>query len=135
MRPIAREQERAAGDCLQARLGVSQSHEQAPPVVGERHGHGGEAAALQIVRGEAAPAPLVLQLIEGVLRIAPVAVQLRDGERVVGKVRHQHGVLVALGRDVLLDEGQAQLLFIAEAALRPAAGDAESRCAALGSNP
>ncbi len=53
--PNSRAQKRAAGDRLQARLGVGKTHEQTPPVVGQRHGHRTEATALQIVGGEPTP--------------------------------------------------------------------------------
>src|SRR5450759_4952646 len=58
--PNTREQERAAGDRLQACLGMSQAHKQAPPIVGQRYCHGSELATLQVMGGKAAPAPLVL---------------------------------------------------------------------------
>ena len=46
--------------------------------VDQRDQTGHVPAALQVPRGEAAPAPLVLQLIEAVLRVGPVAVELGD---------------------------------------------------------
>src|ERR1019366_3407878 len=102
--PDTREQERAAGDRLQACLGMGQAHKQAPPVVGQRHRHGSELATLQIMGGKAAPAPLVLQLIKGVLGIAPISVKLRDGAELMRQVGDQHCVLVALDRFAFLDE-------------------------------
>ena len=61
-------QPRATSDRLAARVRARQAHEwleaspQAPPVVDERHRAGGKLAAMQVVRGEPTPAPLVLQL-------------------------------------------------------------------------
>ncbi len=49
---------------------------------------------MQIVRGEAAPAPLVLQFVEGVLRIGPVSVELTEREHFVIEIGHQYGVFV-----------------------------------------
>ena len=58
-------------------IGIGQTDKQAPPIVDQRNTAGEQPAALQVVRREAAPSPLVLQLVEGVLTIAPIAVQLR----------------------------------------------------------
>jgi len=46
--------------------------------VDQRDQPGHVLAALQVPRGEAAPAPLVLQLVEAVLRVRPVPVELGD---------------------------------------------------------
>jgi hypothetical protein len=69
-------QPRAAGDGLASRLGIDQTNEQAPPVVDQRHRSCGQLAAMQIMGGEPAPAPLVLQLVEGVLGICSVTIEL-----------------------------------------------------------
>ena len=45
----------------------------------QRAGPGHGLAAVDVLRGEAAQAPLVLQLVEGVLRIGAVPVELPDG--------------------------------------------------------
>ena len=58
-----------AGDGLAPRIGMGQAHEQAPPVVDQRHAPGGQLTAMQVVRGKAAPAPLVLEFVEGILAI------------------------------------------------------------------
>ena len=69
-------QPRPAGNRLAAGFWMGQPDEQAPPVVDQRHRSGRELAAVQIVRREATPAPLVFQFIEGVLGISPIPVQL-----------------------------------------------------------
>ena len=48
-------QPRSAGDRLAPRFGIGQPHEQAPPVINERHSASRELAAMQVVSGEAAP--------------------------------------------------------------------------------
>src|SRR6476661_6770736 len=47
-------------------LRIGEAHEQAPPVVDQRHTARQQPAAFEIMRGEAAPAPLVLQLVRAV---------------------------------------------------------------------
>ena len=60
---------RTADDRVAPRLWVRQANKQAPPVVDQCHRPGRKLAAMQVVRGETAPAPLVLQLFEGILGI------------------------------------------------------------------
>jgi hypothetical protein len=114
-------QPRPAGDGLEPGFGVGQAHEQTPPVVDQRHRARRQLAAMQVVRGEAAPAPLVLELVEGVLRVGPVAVELAEREDFVVQVGDQHGVLVAgdalAALAVGLDEAQ-QLLTVVLAGRR-----------------
>ena len=69
-------QPRPAGNCLVPDVGTGQTYEQTPPVVGQRGETGHEAAALEVVGGEAAPAPLVLQLVKAVLAVTAAAVEL-----------------------------------------------------------
>jgi hypothetical protein len=45
-------------------LRIGEAHEQAPPIVDQRHTARQQPAAFEIMRGEAAPPPLVLQLVE-----------------------------------------------------------------------
>lgn len=49
---------------------------------------------MQVVRGEATPAPLVLQLVEGVLRICPVSVELPQAQNLVAGVGYQYRIFV-----------------------------------------
>lgn len=74
------------GDGLESGFGVGQAHKQTPPVVDQRHGTRRQLATMQIVRGEAAPAPLVLELVEGVLGVGAVAVELAEREDFVVQV-------------------------------------------------
>ncbi len=59
---------------------------------------GGEAAAGEIMRGEAAPAPLVLHLVENVLSVAPVAIELTERLGVFIERGDQNRVFVDLRR-------------------------------------
>src|SRR3984893_2460485 len=59
------EREKPAGYRLTMMLRIGEAHEQAPPVVDQRHTARQQPAAFEIMRGETAPAPLVLQLVEG----------------------------------------------------------------------
>ena len=58
-------------------IGVGQADEQIPPVEHQRDGAGHQTAALEVARGETAPAPLVLQFVETVLDM-PLAMPLID---------------------------------------------------------
>ena len=71
-------QQRPAGDRLAMLVGIGQTDEQIPPIGGEGDGAGHKLAAFDIMRGEAAPAPLVLHLVEQVFSVAPVAIELAD---------------------------------------------------------
>ena len=77
-------------------LGLRQPGEQVPPVVDQCHEAGGEAAAGEVVGGEAAPAPLVLQLVEDVLAIGSVAVELAEAEDGLAERGYERGMLVDL---------------------------------------
>jgi hypothetical protein len=59
-------QQRPAGNCLAMMVGLSQTHEQIPPVEHQGDAARHQAASFEIVRCEAAPAPLVLELVEAV---------------------------------------------------------------------
>src|SRR5207237_10211811 len=58
------EQERPAGYRLTMMLRIGEAHEQAPPVVDQRHTARQQPAAFEIMRGDAAPAPLVIKLVK-----------------------------------------------------------------------
>jgi hypothetical protein len=74
---------------------MRQSNEQTPPVVDQCHGTSSQLTAMQVVRGVAAPTPLVLEFIEGVLGIRPIPVELTEAENLVAGVGDENGVLVA----------------------------------------
>ena len=89
-----REQQRAAGDGLQASFGMRSTAVPAPPVVDQRTRPRHRLAAVDVLRSEAAQTPLVLQLVKGVLRIGPVTVELPDRLQRVSHVGDQHRVLL-----------------------------------------
>ena len=71
------EQQGPASDGFAMTIGVGQADEQIPPVEHQRDGTGHQTAALEVARGETAPAPLVLQFVETVLDM-PLAMPLID---------------------------------------------------------
>src|SRR5437588_12854214 len=86
------EQERPAGYRLTMMLRIGEAHEQAPPVVDQRHTARQQPATFEIMRGEAAPAPLVLQLVERILAVCPIAIQLTERQDLAVERGHQRGV-------------------------------------------
>src|ERR1017187_4837168 len=60
-----------------------QARKQGPPVVDQGDDARHDLAALQIVSGEAAPAPLVLQLVKVILRVGPVPVVLAQRQDLI----------------------------------------------------
>jgi len=88
-------------------LRIGEAHEQAPPVVDQRHTARQQPAAFEIMRGEAAPAPLVLQLVERVLAVCPIAIQLTEGQDLAVERGHQRGVFPDL--PIRPDLGKAEL--------------------------
>ena len=100
------QQQRPAGDRLAMMLADrragrtgSTSCRSAPPC-------GEQPAACQILRGEAAPAPLVLQLVERVLAVGPIAIQLPERQDLVVQRGDQGGVFPELA--VRPDLGKAE---------------------------
>src|SRR5260370_37886894 len=69
-----------------------EEQEQAPPVVDQRQNARQQTAAFEIMRGEAAPTPLVLQLVERVLAVCPIAVQLTERQDLAVERGHQCSV-------------------------------------------
>src|SRR5437763_7673299 len=86
------EQERPAGYRLTMMLRIGEAHEQAPPVVDQRYTARQQPAAFEIMRGEAAPAPLVLQLVKRILAVGPIAIQLTERQDLAVERGHQRGV-------------------------------------------
>jgi hypothetical protein len=74
----AGEQEIAARDRLHPCIGLGRPAIPAP-VVDQRYSSRTGLAALNVLRGKAAPAPLVLQLIKAVLAVGPIPVELAKG--------------------------------------------------------
>src|SRR5207253_2226497 len=86
------EQERPAGYRLTMMLRIGEAQEQAPPVVDQRYTARQQPAAFEIMRGEAAPAPLVLQLVKRILAVGPIAIQLTERQDLAVERGHQRGV-------------------------------------------
>src|ERR1700730_10479911 len=87
-------------------LRIGEAHKQAPPVVDQRHTARQQPAAFEIMRGEAAPTPLVLQLVERVLAVCPIAIQLTEGQDLAVERGHQRGVFPDL--PIRPDPGKAE---------------------------
>ena len=68
--------------------------EQAPPIVDERYGPGGELATVQVVRGESAPPPSVLQFVKRVFGIGTVPVHLPERQNPIVQVGDENHVFV-----------------------------------------
>jgi hypothetical protein len=51
-----------------------QTDEQAPPIVDQRNHPGEQPTALQIMRGEAALAPVIFQLVVATFTIRPISI-------------------------------------------------------------
>lgn len=90
------QQQRSTRDRLPPPLRLGTRHEQAPPVVHQRHVPRGDPAALQVSGHETAPTPLVLQLVVRVLDVRPLPVKVTQAEHLILEVGHQHLVLQAL---------------------------------------
>lgn len=103
------QQQWPAGDGFQMPVGLGQSRENVPPVVNKRDEPRAEAAPRQIVRGEPAPAPLVLQLVENILVVAAIPVQLAETFDRRLQRRRQNLVFVKLAARG--DVGETQLLL------------------------
>ena len=63
------QQQRAAGDRFHMPIGLGQTNKDVPPVIKQRDEARGQAATRKVVRGEAAPAPLVLEFVENIFDI------------------------------------------------------------------
>jgi hypothetical protein len=64
---------------------IREAQKEIPPVINQGHHAGHEAAAFEIMGGEATPSPLILQFIEIVLGVRALAIELGCGtEFVVG---------------------------------------------------
>src|SRR3954467_5378615 len=86
---------------------ISQTHEQAPPIVDQSNAASEQPAALQVLCREPAPAPLVFQFVEPVLAVRPIAIQLTQGQNFAVQRGDQRGVFPDLA--FASDLGEAQL--------------------------
>ena len=87
-----------------------------------------QATTREIVRGEAAPAPLVFQFVENIFRIAAIAIELPEGREFLIKRGYQHAVFVDFGVGADFDERELLLtVFIGPDAAELLSGDAARR--------
>ena len=86
---------------------IHKSGIEAPPVVDLGDEPGSDLAAVEILRGEPGPSPLILEFIEGIFGIPSFAVKGNKGGRLVGHGGHQDDVFVG-------DEFHGQLAALAE---------------------
>ena len=97
----------AGGDGLAVFLAVDESGVEAPQIVDLGDESSSDLAAVEILRGEPGPPPLILEFIEGIFGIASFAVKGDKGGRLVGHGGHQDDVFVG-------DEFHGQLAALAE---------------------
>jgi hypothetical protein len=67
----------AGGHRLAVPFAVHESRVEAPPVVDLGDESGADLAAVEVLRGEPGPTPLILEFVKGVLGVAPVAIGTR----------------------------------------------------------
>src|SRR6516225_1623310 len=103
------EQQGATGDGFAMMSRISQTDEQIPPVEHQRDTAGHQAAALEVARREATPAPLVLQFVKTVLAIGAIAIELTERQYLAVERGHQHGVFPDLAAVVDLGKAEPQL--------------------------
>src|SRR5271166_4542949 len=73
-----------------------------------------QTAAREVVRGEAAPAPLVLHFVENILSVAPIAIQLTERLRIFVQRGDQNRVFVDFRRRADLGEGKLRRAGVAD---------------------
>lgn len=86
---------------------IHKSGIEAPPVVDLGDEAGSDLAAVEVLRGEPGPPPLIFEFIEGIFGIASFAVKGDKGGRLVRHRGHQDDVFVG-------DEFHGQLAALAE---------------------
>lgn len=69
-----------AGDGFVMFVGTGQTDKEQPPVVDKRDHATDQAAALDVLCGIAAPAPLVFQFVQAVFGVGAVPIELGNGE-------------------------------------------------------
>src|SRR6516165_10301744 len=102
------EQQGATGDGFTMMNRISQTDEQIPPVEHQRDTAGHQAAALEVARREATPAPLVLQFVKTVLAIGAIAIELERQYLAIER-RDENGIFKDLARLVDLGKAEPQL--------------------------
>src|SRR5215470_14180074 len=101
-----------ARDRFAMMIGVSQAHEQVPPIEDQRDVACHQTAALEIACRKASPAPLVLQLIEGILAISAVAIELAESKNLAVERGHQNDVFPNLAAVLNLRKAEPKLARI-----------------------
>src|SRR6516165_10343591 len=104
---------------------ISQTDEQIPPVEHQRDTAGYQAAALEVARREATPAPLVLQFVKTVLAIGAIAIELTERQYLAIERRDENGIFKDFAR--LVDLGKAEPQLTVTFAQRQLALDASSQ--------
>src|SRR5208337_5212214 len=113
------QQQRSARDRLSVTIRLGQAREDVPPIIKQRHQAGRRTTARQVMRDEAAPAPLVLQLVENILSVAAVAVELAKAFQGLAERRGENLIFPHLlaradveegepGRSILVHRGRRQ---------------------------
>src|SRR3954468_9317021 len=107
------QQQRPAGNRFASMNRISQTHEQAPPIVDQSNAASEQPAALQVLCREPAPAPLVFQFVEPVLAVRPIAIQLTQGQNFAVQRGDQRGVFpdLAFASDIIRYGSQPSVTF------------------------
>ena len=84
------QQQRTAGDGFSVPIRLGQTNEDVPPIIKQRHHARRQPTARQILRDEAAPAPLVLQFVENVLSVGAIAIELAEAPQLLDERSHQN---------------------------------------------
>src|SRR4029077_16219723 len=132
------EQQGATGDGFAMMSRISQTDEQIPPVEHQRDTAGHQAAALEVARREATPAPLVLQFVKTVLAIGAIAIELTERQYLAIERRDETGISKDRARLVDLGKAEPQLtvtVHVRSASTRARCVVAGSRCGDTGSSP
>ena len=74
-------------------VGIGQADKQIPPIEDQRDAARHQLTTLEVMRREAAPAPMVLQFVKAVFTIGAIAVELANSENLTAQRRDQNGVL------------------------------------------
>src|SRR6516165_2073427 len=119
------EQQGATGDGFAMMSG--QTDEQIPPVEHQRDTAGHQAAALEVARREATPAPLVLQFVKTVLAIGAIAIELTERQYLAIERRDENGIFKDFARLGDLGKAEPQLTVTVTFAQRQLALDATSQ--------
>ena len=82
------QQQRSAGDGFSVPIRLGQTNENVPPIIKQRDHARRQATACEILRDEAAPAPLILQFVENILSVSAVAIELAEAPHLLDERSH-----------------------------------------------